>query len=109
MTPIRVLIVDDSPTVLHLLRKGLESSVEIEVVGCALDAYEARDLLVKLKPDVMTLDIEMPRMNGLSFLRRVMTHMPTPTIILSALVEDSRALALQALQSGAVEVIQNHG
>ncbi|MGB7371289.1 response regulator, partial [Erythrobacter sp.] len=81
--PIRVLIVDDSALMRKLLEARLEREDDIEVVGCACDAKEARSLIKALDPDVITLDIEMPGMDGLSFLEKIMTLRPTPVIIVS--------------------------
>jgi len=103
--PVRVLIVDDSALVRSVLERGLSEDPAIEVVATARDPYEARDYLVKLRPDVITLDIEMPRMDGVSFLRRFMRVLPTPTVVLSSLTTRGSELALTALQVGAVEVV----
>jgi two-component system chemotaxis response regulator CheB len=86
------------------LRRGLEAA-DIEVVGVASDPYIARDLLVQHRPDVMTLDIEMPRMDGVTFLRKVMAVLPTPTVIVSSLAQHHSAAALSALDAGAVDVV----
>jgi two-component system, chemotaxis family, protein-glutamate methylesterase/glutaminase len=102
---IKVLIVDDSSVVRQMLTHILNGAPDIEVVGTAPDPYVARELLVKLKPDVMTLDIEMPRMDGISFLEKVMTHMPIPTVILSSLSKKGSELALRASAAGAVDVL----
>ncbi|HET9953761.1 MAG TPA: chemotaxis response regulator protein-glutamate methylesterase [Polyangiaceae bacterium] len=102
---VRVLVVDDSALVRSILTRGLSADPEIEVVGSARDPYEARDQLVKLKPDVMTLDVEMPRMDGVSFLEKFMSVMPTPTVVLSSLTTRGSVLALQAMEAGAVEVM----
>ena len=102
---IRVLIVDDSALVRDVLTRCLSADPAIEVVGTARDPYEARDLLVNQRPDVITLDIEMPRMDGLSFLRKYMAVMPTPTIVLSSLVGEGKALARQAFDAGAIDVL----
>ncbi len=102
---IRVLVVDDSSLVRSVLKRGLEADGSIEVVASARDPYEARDLLVQLKPDVMTLDVEMPRMDGVTFLRKFMAVLPTPTLVLSSLTTNGSTLALQALEAGAVDVI----
>jgi len=102
---VRVLVVDDSALVRLLLERHLSEVPELEVVGIAGNPYEARDLLVTLRPDVMTLDIEMPRMDGLSFLRRLMAVLPTPTIVLSSLVKPGSPLAAQAREAGAVDVV----
>lgn len=102
---VRVLVVDDSVLVRAVLTRGLGADPGLEVVGAARDPYEARDLLVKLRPDVMTLDVEMPRMDGVTFLRRVMAVLPTPTIILSSLTTSGSTLAVQALAAGAIDVV----
>ena len=102
---IRVLIVDDSALVRSVLSRGLSEDPGIEVVAAARDPYEARDLLVKLRPDVITLDVEMPRMDGVTFLKRFMAVLPTPTVVLSSLTSRGSTLALQALEAGAVDVL----
>lgn len=101
----RVLIVDDSALVRNILKTGFEQDPGIEVVGLARDPYEARDRLVQLRPDVMTLDVEMPRMDGVTFLRKFMAVLPTPTIVLSSLTQRSTPLAFEALQAGAFDVV----
>lgn len=103
--PIRVLIVDDSALVRKVLADSLAHDPEIEVVGTAIDPYVARDKILELNPDVLTLDIEMPRMDGLSFLRLVMKHRPMPVIIISSLTTSGSAKALEALQAGAIDVM----
>jgi len=103
--PIRVLIVDDSALVRSVLSRGLAADGGIEVVGTASDPYVARDLLVKLRPDVLTLDVEMPRMDGVTFLRKFMAVLPTPTVVLSSLTTRGSSLAVQALEAGAIEVL----
>ena len=105
-SPIKVLIVDDSSLVRHLLSESLARSPEIEVVGTAMDPYVALDKILKLNPDVLTLDIEMPRMDGLTFLKLLMKHRPMPVVIMSSLTSAGSAYAMEALQSGAVEVIE---
>ena len=107
--PIRVLVVDDSATVRNILSTELARDPGIEVVGTAPDPYVARDKIVMLKPDVITLDIEMPRMDGLTFLRKLMRHFPLPVIIVSSLTPKGGEVALEALQAGAVEVICKPG
>lgn len=106
MSKIRVLIVDDSAVIRRLLEKFLTSSPDIEVVGSAADPYIARDKLVQLKPDVMTLDVEMPRMDGISFLEKVMQHMPTRTIIFSSLAKTGSETYFRALEAGAIEIME---
>jgi len=102
---IRVLIVDDSAIIRTLLTKFLSSDPQIEVVGSAPDPYVAREKLVQLKPDVMTLDVEMPRMDGVTFLGKVMEHFPTRTIIISSLTAHGSETALRALEAGAIDII----
>jgi two-component system chemotaxis response regulator CheB len=101
---IRVLVVDDSALMRRLLARSLEQEGDIQVVGSAADAYQARDLLVQLKPDVITLDVEMPKMNGLELLKRYMPVLPTPTIMVSAVTGQGSELAAQCLSAGAVDV-----
>jgi len=102
---IRVLIVDDSAFVRDTLTKEISRDSDIEVVGTAPNPYVARDKIIELKPDVVTLDIEMPRMDGITFLRKLMQHYPLPVIIVSSLTADSAVLAHDAIEAGAVEVM----
>ncbi|WP_141732602.1 protein-glutamate methylesterase/protein-glutamine glutaminase [Oligoflexus tunisiensis] len=102
---IRCLIVDDSATIRSLLQRMLNSDPEIEVVGTAPDPFVAREKLVELKPDVMTLDIEMPHMDGLTFLEKVMAAMPTRTLIISSQTQKLSELVLRALEAGAIDVL----
>jgi len=106
---IRVLVVDDSAIVRRVLSERLNAEPDIEVVGTAPDPFVARDKLLALKPDVLTLDVEMPRMDGLSFLRRVMHFHPLPVIVISSIATPGCAPALEALRLGAVEVIAKPG
>ena len=106
---IRVLIVDDSAIVRRILSEALSGESDIEVVGTAPDPYVARDKILALEPDVLTLDIEMPRMDGLTFLKKLMHFHPMPTIIISSLAQPSCLAALQALEFGAVEVLAKPG
>lgn len=106
---IRVLIVDDSAVVRQVLREQLSKYNDIEVVGDAIDPYMARDKIVKLRPDVITLDVEMPRMNGLTFLAKLMQHLPTPVVVVSSLTPENSEMAIQALALGAVEVVPKPG
>ncbi len=103
--PIRVLIVDDSALVRRIVTDSLMPFTDIKVVGTAADPYVARDMILELKPDVITLDIEMPRMDGISFLKLIMQHRPMPVIIMSSLTEAGSGKALEALQAGAVDVL----
>jgi two-component system, chemotaxis family, protein-glutamate methylesterase/glutaminase len=106
---IRVLIVDDSAIVRKMLAEALASEPDMEVVGTAPDPFVARDKIVSLRPDVITLDIEMPRMDGLTFLKKIMKFHPLPVIIISSLAQSSSQAALEALQCGAVEVLAKPG
>jgi len=107
--PIKVLIVDDSAVVRNIFSKELSVDPEIEIIGTAPDPYVARDKIVHLNPDVVTLDIEMPRMDGITFLRKLMKHYPLPVIVVSSLTPQGSELALEALQEGAVEVMCKPG
>jgi len=107
--PIRVLVVDDSAVVRKALSDELSRYPDIEVVGTAMDPYVARDKIVELRPDVLTLDVEMPRMDGLSFLERLMQHYPLPVIIVSSLTPKHSEAAVRALAIGAVDVVPKPG
>jgi len=100
----KVLLVDDSPSILHLLTKGLSNHPQIEVIGTAKDAYDAREKIKALNPDVITLDVEMPRMSGLDFLERLMRLRPMPVVMLSSVTLEGSAAAVRALSLGAVDV-----
>lgn len=106
---IRVLIVDDSSIVRQALKRGLENEPGIEVVGVAPDPYIARDMITELEPDILTLDIEMPRMDGLTFLRKLMKFHPLPTIIVSSLTIAGCDTAIACLEAGAVDVVAKPG
>lgn len=106
---IRILVVDDSALVRKVITDSLAKDPDIEVVGTAMDPYIARDKILQLNPDVITLDIEMPRMDGITFLRLIMKHRPMPVIIFSSLTQDGSAKALEALQAGAVDVLAKPG
>ena len=107
--PIRVLVVDDSAIVRKVLSTILGAESDIEVVGTAPDPYIARDRILSLKPDVLTLDIEMPRMDGLTFLERIMRFHPLPVIVISSLAQSSTKAAMEALSRGAVDVLAKPG
>ncbi|MBU2429589.1 MAG: chemotaxis response regulator protein-glutamate methylesterase [Proteobacteria bacterium] len=102
---IKVLIVDDSAVVRKVFSEQLSRQRGIAVVGTAPDPYVAREKIVQLKPDVITLDIEMPRMDGITFLKKLMKHYPLPVIIVSSLSTKGSKIALEALSLGALEVI----
>ena len=102
---VRVLIVDDSAVVRQTLREVLESDAEIEVIATAGDPFVAADRIAEQVPDVITLDIEMPRMDGLTFLKKLMSQHPIPVVICSSLAEEGAQSSLRALEYGAVEII----
>ncbi|HWB55219.1 MAG TPA: chemotaxis response regulator protein-glutamate methylesterase [Tepidisphaeraceae bacterium] len=102
---VKVLIVDDSAIVRQMLSHQLARDSGIAVVGTAPDPFVARDKIVELRPDVITLDIEMPRMDGITFLRKLMAHHPMPVIVLSSLTGQGTQTAIQAMEAGAVEVL----
>ncbi len=102
---IKVLIVDDSALVRQILTEMLDRDPGIEVVGSATDPYAAREKIKKLNPDVLTLDVEMPRMDGLTFLSNLMRLRPMPVVMVSSLTEAGAAVTLQALELGAVDFV----
>jgi len=102
---IKVLIVDDSALVRSVLRQVLSGTEGIEVIGGAKDPFEARELIIAHRPDVIILDVEMPRMDGLTFLRKLQVHYPVPVIMCSSLTTAQSAPALEALEHGAVDVV----
>jgi two-component system, chemotaxis family, protein-glutamate methylesterase/glutaminase len=104
-SPIRVLIVDDSAMIRQLLTMLLSADPEIEVVGTAPDPYAARDAIKALNPDVVTLDVEMPRMDGLSFLRKIMELRPLPVVMISTLTQANADVTIKALEIGAVDFV----
>jgi two-component system chemotaxis response regulator CheB len=106
---IKVLIVDDSAIVRKILSDAISEEPDLEVVGTAPDPFIARDKILALQPDVLTLDIEMPRMDGLTFLRKLMQHHPLPVIVISSLGQASCQATLEALRIGAVEVLAKPG
>ncbi|MDP4094264.1 MAG: chemotaxis response regulator protein-glutamate methylesterase [Bacillota bacterium] len=101
MKKIKVLVVDDSILYREFISKAISADPGIEVVATATDPYDARDKIVKYQPDVMTLDVEMPKMNGIEFLRKLMPQYPLPVIVISALNEN----VFDALNAGAVEFV----
>jgi two-component system, chemotaxis family, protein-glutamate methylesterase/glutaminase len=106
---IKVLIVDDSAIVRKLLAEALAAEPDIEVVGTAPDPFVARDKILSLRPDVLTLDVEMPRMDGITFLKKLMRFHPMPVIVISSLGQASSKIALEALRQGAVDVLAKPG
>ena len=106
---IRVLVVDDSAVVRQILTDELSKFDDIQVVGGAIDPFIAREKIAKLQPDVLTLDIEMPRMDGLSFLEKLMKHFPMPVVVVSSLTPKNSETSFRALELGAVEVVSKPG
>ncbi|MDX1950915.1 MAG: chemotaxis response regulator protein-glutamate methylesterase [Verrucomicrobiota bacterium] len=102
---IRTLVVDDSALARKMITDSLANRPGIEIVGTAVDPYVARDKILALKPDVITLDIEMPRMDGITFLKILMKHKPLPVIVMSSLTPEGSDRALEALEAGAVDVM----
>lgn len=109
LNKIKVLVIDDSAIVRRILSEQLAQDECIEVVGSAPDPYVARDKIVRLRPDVLTLDLEMPRMDGLSFLKKLMAHYPLPVIILSSYSQRGCHNALTAMDLGAIAVLSKPG
>ena len=102
---VKVLIIDDSPLIRRLLSEILSQASDIEVVGCAEDPYQAREMIKLLNPDVLTLDVEMPKMDGISFLRNLMRLRPMPVVMISTLTQQGSPITLEALELGAVDFI----
>ncbi len=109
MEKIKVLIVDDSAIVRDILSQEIEKQSDMELIGTAPDPYIARDKIVRLNPDVITLDIEMPRMDGLTFLEKLMYYNPLPVIIVSSITTKDNLAAIKALELGAFDVINKPG
>ena len=109
MNKIKVVIIDDSALVRKVLTQILNSTADIEVCASAPNAYLGRDYIVQYKPDVLLLDIEMPKMDGLTFLEKLMTHYPMPVIIVSSLSENESETALRAIELAALEVMKKPG
>ncbi|MEQ1490033.1 MAG: chemotaxis response regulator protein-glutamate methylesterase [Terricaulis sp.] len=105
MSKVRVLIVDDSPTIRSMISNVLGRDADIEVVGWAEDPIEAREAIKQLNPDVITLDVEMPRMSGIEFLERLMRLRPMPVLMISTLTQAGAAVSLRALELGAIDCI----
>ncbi|CAH9054110.1 Protein-glutamate methylesterase/protein-glutamine glutaminase [Pseudoalteromonas holothuriae] len=102
---IKVLIVDDSPLIRGILTEILNQASDIKVVGAAADPYQAREMIKSLHPDVLTLDIEMPKMDGISFLRNLMRLRPMPVVMISTLTQQGSPATIEALEIGAVDFI----
>jgi len=106
---IKVLVIDDSAIVRKIFAEELSKEPDIKVVGTAPDPYIAREKILQLKPDVLTLDIEMPRMDGLTFLRKLMKYLPMPVIIVSSLTLSGSKMALDSIEAGAIDVVAKPG
>ncbi|HOW52675.1 MAG TPA: chemotaxis response regulator protein-glutamate methylesterase [bacterium] len=102
---IKVLIIDDSATVRRALEEIITAAADMTVIGTAADAYEARDIMRREMPDVITLDVEMPRMDGLTFLDKVMRAVPVPVLMISSLTQENALITLRSLELGAVDYI----
>ncbi|MFC1563844.1 chemotaxis response regulator protein-glutamate methylesterase [candidate division KSB1 bacterium] len=102
---IRVLVIDDSAMVRQILKQGLEMDSRIQVVDTAPDPYIARDKILQHKPDVLTLDVEMPKMDGVEFLRKLMPQYPIPVVMVSSLTQRGKKITLEALEAGAVDFV----
>ncbi|MEZ5996975.1 MAG: chemotaxis response regulator protein-glutamate methylesterase [Hyphomonadaceae bacterium] len=105
MRRVRVLVVDDSPTIRGIISRVLGADPDIEVVGAAGDPLEARGLIKELNPDVITLDVEMPKMNGIEFLEKIMRLRPMPVIMVSTLTQAGAAISIEALELGAFDCV----
>lgn len=106
MSKIKVLIVDDSLVIRKFLEKVFKLDTEIEVIGSVGDPYQAREKIFELKPDVMMLDVEMPRMDGITFLEKVMKHYPIKTVVFSSVASHGSQTYLKAIEAGAIEVVE---
>lgn len=109
MTPIRVVVVDDSPTIRALIKLALQAEGDILVVGEAGDPYEARSIVRETSPDVITLDVNMPRMSGLEFLKKIMRLRPTPVIMVSSETGLGGTATIAALAAGAIDCVHKSG
>ncbi|WP_028316042.1 protein-glutamate methylesterase/protein-glutamine glutaminase [Desulfatibacillum aliphaticivorans] len=105
MKKLRVLIVDDSPIMQSLLKRILSAEADIEVIGSASDAFEAREMIIADPPDVLTLDVEMPRMDGITFLKRLMSYKPLPVLMISSYTTENSIRTMEALEAGAVDFV----
>lgn len=106
MKQVKVLIIDDSKLIQQVLTKILDEEAWIEVVGCADDPYQARTMVKELKPDVLTLDVEMPKMNGITFLKNLMRLNPLPVVMISTLTSKASTVTMQALEYGAIDFVE---
>ena len=104
-SPVKVLVIDDSELIRNLLTEILSKDAHLKVVGTAIDPFDAREKIKELNPDVLTLDIEMPRMDGITFLKNIMRLRPMPIVMISTLTEKGADITLEALQIGAIDYI----
>lgn len=102
---IKVLVIDDSAMIRQIIKKGLSVDPKIEVVATASDPYKARDKILKFRPDVLTLDINMPKMSGVEFLRKLMPQLPIPTVVVSSYSKKGAKITIEALNAGAVDFV----
>lgn len=109
MTKIKVLVIDDSALVRKVLTETINATEDIAVIGSAPNPFLGRDMIIQFKPDVLLLDIEMPKMDGLTFLEKLMLHYPMPVIVVSSLGESGGDVALKAFELGALEVLKKPG
>jgi two-component system chemotaxis response regulator CheB len=105
----RVLVIDDSAMAREILSRGLSADPDIEVVGTASNPYVARDKILELRPDVLTLDVEMPRMDGVEFLQKLMPQYPMPVLMVSSLTQRGAEITLKALEAGAIDFVAKPG
>lgn len=105
MRKIRVLIVDDSPVVRSVLSRIISAEKDMEVIGQAADPFEAKRWIMEESPDVVTLDVEMPRMDGITFLKRIMAYKPLPVIMISSYTQENSMRTMEALEAGAIDFV----
>ena len=105
MRKIRVLIVDDSPVVRSILSRIISAETDMEVIGQAADPFEAKRWIMEESPDVVTLDVEMPRMDGITFLKRIMAYKPLPVIMISSYTQENSMRTMEALEAGAIDFV----
>ncbi|MCK5740939.1 MAG: chemotaxis response regulator protein-glutamate methylesterase [Chlorobi bacterium] len=102
---IKVIIIDKSASVREILLRGLKDDPSFDVLGVAQDVHSGKEMIIKEKPDVILLDIEMPKMDGIEFLRRIMSQVPIPTVVLSSMTQKGKLITIQAFEAGAVDFV----